>query len=98
MGPLRLVLVILLSVAMTGFVYLIRATLGTVMDAWAQSLGYPYFSWDLVPEPVRTVLRSLDEYILPHTFIVLLIAGVIIELISWWRATHEGRVVLYGGG
>lgn len=98
MGPLRLILIILLAVVFTGFTFLIRATLAKVMDIWAQSLGYPYFSWDLVPDPIRTVLRAMDEYILPHTFIVLLIAGVILELISWWRATHEGRIVLYGGG
>lgn len=98
MGPLRLILIILLAVVFTGFVFMIRATLARVMDMWAQTLGYPGFTWDLIPEPIRTVLKTLDENVLPHTFIFILVAVIILELVMWWRATHEGRIVLYGGG
>ncbi|MEM4455027.1 MAG: hypothetical protein QXT28_09970 [Thermofilaceae archaeon] len=96
MAPLRLLLIIVLAVILTGFIFFLRAFFASVLDQLYRALGYPGFSWDLVPEPIRSALRFLDEKVLPNAFLILLVGALVVELISWWQYTKEG-VVLYGG-
>ena len=97
MGILRILLGLVLGVIVVGAIYWVRDFGYMVADKFYKALGYEGFNWSLVPEPIRSLGIFVDEALLPNAFVLFMVAFVVTEFILWWRYTHEGTIVVYGG-
>jgi len=96
MGPIRLIIGIVVAVVTVGLIYGVRALMWNLTDQFYKAMGYAGFSWDLVPEPIRSIGYFVDNTLLPNAFLIFIIAFAVTEFVMWFRATHEGVIALYG--